>query len=233
MAATRERETWPFHFTELNHFRIDQIVMLRTKLAQLIKSDRSLFTQDYNFDNIEASSFKTCVDLLHNLNPSIDPKLLSEANAYASDASYRESVESSETLSKQDMSVEGVEDVESCSMSSVQEMDETFSKNIAPESEKIINELVEDYNFSPELVLNALTKLKTEDREELIAFCLEQQDKSIETSPQKVALWVNFVGNFLAYMFGSSNFLKFILIYLFKSEKNTKKITLIRLYSKI
>ena len=174
-------------FTELNHFRIDQIVMLRTKLAQLIKSDRSLFTQDYNFDNIEASSFKTCVDLLHNLNPSIDPKLLSEANAYASDASYRESVESSETLSKQDMSVE---DVESCSMSSVQEMDETLSKNIAPESEKIINELVEDYNFSAELVLNALTKLKTEDREELIAFCLEQQDKSIETSPEKVALWV-------------------------------------------
>jgi hypothetical protein len=172
-------------FTELNHFRIDQIVMLRTKLAQLIKSDRSLFTQDYNFDNIEASSFKTCVDLLHNLNPSIDPKLLSEANAYASDASYRESVESSETLSKQDMSVE---DVESCSMSSVQEMDETLSKNIAPESEKIINELVEDYNFSAELVLNALTKLKTEDREELIAFCLEQQDKSIETSPEKVAL---------------------------------------------
>jgi hypothetical protein len=67
-------------------------------------------------------------------------------------------------------------------------MDETFSKNIAPESEKIINELVEDYDFSPELVLNALTKLKTEDREELIAFCLEQQDKSIETSPEKVAL---------------------------------------------
>jgi hypothetical protein len=68
------------NFNELNYFRVDQIALLRTEFALNVKT-----INEYNVtQNKELKPTLNLVNLLHNLNPNVTIKLLSESYEYAS-----------------------------------------------------------------------------------------------------------------------------------------------------
>ena len=65
-------------FTDLNHFRVDQIVTMRTELAKLNPKSQQ---QQHNEENL--TSAKGLLDLLYDINRAVNVPMLKLANEYA------------------------------------------------------------------------------------------------------------------------------------------------------
>ena len=73
-------------FTDLNHFRVDQIVTMRTEMAKLNANSPP---QQHNQDNF--TSAKCLIDLLYDINRAVSLPMLQLANEYAFEKRKQES----------------------------------------------------------------------------------------------------------------------------------------------
>ena len=77
-------------FAELNHYRIEQVVVLRTELARFIRNSQSAVASiRYHASN---ATNRTLFDLLYNVNREVSVELLRQANDYACDKNDTPSV---------------------------------------------------------------------------------------------------------------------------------------------
>ena len=140
-------------FNELNYFTIDQIVILRTKLAEIINRRKDL-----------ALTKKTVIDLVYNLNNEISFELLQSAFNYALDQGFNKLKETSSDDSKKNDSKKAKD-----------------AKLIDTETDKLFKEIIEDYDFRIELLAKAYNSLDLDDKNDkdaLIRYCLEHQESS-------------------------------------------------------
>ncbi len=103
-------------FNELNYFRIDQIVILRMKLAEFVKLVYENQTdQDDDFGEVDAR-FKSLFDLLFVVNRAVDVNLLNKANDFAFkkdlDAFKEDSAKNGNEKSEANLSEENSEEIE-------------------------------------------------------------------------------------------------------------------------
>ena len=88
-------QEWLAHINEkrdqfpcLNFFQIDQVVMLRTQMAELIRK-----SQNNNQQKLLRSDFKSLFDLLFNINSTASLELIGQANEYVFTGSQKNFVE--------------------------------------------------------------------------------------------------------------------------------------------
>lgn len=137
-------------FNELNYFTNDQILLLRTKLSGLLINKKN--TTLYNLAK------KTVIDLMHNLNNEISSELSQSAYYYALDQSFDRSKQNNTDTNK---------------------IKTKKAKLIDKEKEEIFREILEDYNFSEELLFEAYNSLNDKnDKDALLMYCFEHQELS-------------------------------------------------------
>ena len=153
-------------YNELNYFRIDQIVFLRTELALFAKNNlfKDYDDDEFNMDENEYNP-KVLFDLLYNINRSLTVETLSLANKYAFELQHKNL--KTKALEKESL------------------LDE-FEKS------DLLKELMSDYGFSKNLVMQAKKALNTDDKDKLLNYCFEKSlDDTEETNEPKEEVYVD------------------------------------------
>ena len=151
----------------LNYFTLDQLVILREELTKI------------NFDTrtkeVEREKFRNLIDLLFNLNESVDLDMMLSAHEFACD-------EMSTNNSRKQRSDDTLMDTDN------DKQDEVNT---------VIDNLVKDWGFSKALIRQAIKSCRGfQDIDELVQYCLHNEEEEVKEIDSLVSLSTQLADNF-------------------------------------